>query len=209
MTDLEDKWYREPEPSRLRGPLLALVPLVAIVAIAVAVIQIENGATAVPSLSPGLSPGSTNFDPMHLVTGADTYSIALEGRDLVIEDSLGGQTIELGRLQVSVDASASPPTVAGGVSAVMQCPSGATRLFFFGHLSLLGRGLVASYVGPTADGGIAPDGLFLFLIAPGARRSERLEIDVNGQPRLSIGVAIGNVGDPGVTKQPSGCIVGD
>lgn len=208
MNNVEDKWYREPEPSRWRGPIRALVPIVAVLAIAGALFAVENGGTPGPSASPGPSPGPTGFDPAHLLVGADTYSIALIEGSLVVSDTTGGTTVELGRVAAPAGADASPLTLGWASANTMECGSGNTlRRFTFGHASSPGPGSVISYVGPAADGGIADDGRFLFVLAPGVQAGAQIELDVDGQPILTMPASVGQAGDPGVIEQPSGCLV--
>jgi hypothetical protein len=208
LNSLEDKWFREPPRSRWRGPLRALVPLVAVLAIACGLVVLENGGQPSPSASIGPSAGPSAFDPDHLVVGTETYSILLRDGSLVVADSTGGATAELGRAQAPAGADASPPTMVWEVAVTMQCGSGdSLRLYFFGHVSTLDRGDTVTYVGALAAGGIAKDGRFLFVLPPGSGTGQRLEIDVNGQSSISTSTSVGHDGDPGVIKQASGCLV--
>lgn len=208
VSNLEDRWYRKPKPSRWRGSVMALVPIVSVLAITGVLLVAENGSQPSTSASIGPSSGPSAFDPANLVVGADTYSLALSEGSLIVFRTTGAATSELGRVEAPAGADASPPTVSWATANTMQCGSGSTlRLFAFGHLSSPGPSSVMTYVGPPADGGIADDGRFLFVLAPGVQAGARIEIDADGDPSVTMPASVGQAGDPGVTKQPSGCLV--
>ena len=169
--------------------------------------------TLTPQPSSIFTPIPTSSDPHVVISGDVTYRVALDAQNLLVTASTATGAGELVRLPVPPGANASPAAISWGLTDGALCtPPGSTSdaRLVFGHVTVFKSALSTAdpfWVGPAADGQVAPDGLFLYVLRPGpVLAGDYVHIYFEGEELAAFGLdAFSKLAHE--TPGPSGCRV--
>jgi hypothetical protein len=194
-----------PVPSIRRPPTPSLTSLGVIAALVVAaglvtwtvLPRAETGSTA--SRAPLAS-----HDPHVVILGDRRLEVRLDGRAVSLRSSTGYGPLEI---LASIELG---DVVNGNFAYALRCPGGSDQppiRAVFGRLTP-DEGAPAdamTYTGPKADGQIAPDGLFLFVLSDTSTSTAPIKI-VNSNGGVGFGTRAFDP-EPSATPETSGCFV--
>jgi hypothetical protein len=200
-----------------------VAPLAVVLVVAVVLVQLGVLGSGGPAPSPSgaasaETPAPTAFDPTHIDSSGASYSITYEEGAIVVRETDAGGTRVLVTQPAPAGAFATPPTTTGVSFSALACgtPGGSDqREMLFGWTVNEFSSGAYRYSGPAADGGVAENGLFLFVLRSVADDGERGVLVKDGStsfdpstPVLEGTFHVAPGGASGVEIQPSGCRLG-
>jgi len=219
VADMQDKWYREPEVAWWRRLVPVLAPVAVVIAVAVGLVQLgvlgSGTGSPGPSPSPVGTPVPTTFDPTQVVSDGATFSITYEAGNVVVRETGTTGTRVLVSTSAPASLFASPPTSSSVTFYNLACGTSGSadeRELVYGYVVGFDRRGGLAYSGPPADGGIADNGLMLFVLRSVADEGERASVLRHGSTPFDPDTVILGwtyevpaAGSQGVTVLPSGC----